>query len=108
MVVDRERMRREVAVRGKCLRLCTHLCDLTTKELKAVFREIERDITQWKRRDRTLAQELASCLDWVLGWCGYHILPVDVPAAHWLGRCRRLLSTQAPNLSLPHRHRSMD
>lgn len=41
MVIDREQMYREMAVRGKYQRLYSHLCAIRAREWRTSFREIE-------------------------------------------------------------------
>ena len=43
--------------------------------------EVERGISQQRRRDPTFAEDLARWLDRVLGWYGDRILPVDLSVA---------------------------
>ena len=48
--------------------------------------EVERGISQQRRRDPTFAEDLARWLDRVLGWYGERILPVDLSVARRWGQ----------------------
>ena len=48
--------------------------------------EVERGITQQRRRNPAFAEELGRWLDRVLGWYGDRILPVTLPVARRWGQ----------------------
>ena len=60
--------------------------------------EIERGITQQRRRDPTFADDLASWLDRVLVWYGDRILNVDAAAARRWGQLSATLGHDSADL----------
>ena len=60
--------------------------------------EIERGITQQKRRNPSFAQDLAVCLDRVLAWYGDRILPIDAGAARRWGQLSATLGYDGADL----------
>ena len=60
--------------------------------------EIERGITQQKRRNPSFAQDLAGWLDRVLAWYGDRILPVDTGTARRWGQLSATLGYDGANL----------
>ena len=60
--------------------------------------EIERGITQQKRRDPSIAQELAVWLDRVLAWYGDRILLVDTATSRRWGRLSATLGHDGADL----------
>ena len=60
--------------------------------------EIERGITQQRRRNPTFAEELASWLNRVLTWYDGRVLPFDIAAARQWGRLSATLGHSGPDL----------
>ena len=60
--------------------------------------EIERGITQQKRRNPTYAQDLAAWLDRLLAWYGDRILPVDEGIARRWGQLSATLGYDSADL----------
>lgn len=60
--------------------------------------EIERGITQQRRRDQQFAHELAIWLDRVLDWYAERILDIDVPTARRWGQLSGTIGHDSPDL----------
>lgn len=62
--------------------------------------EVERGISQQRRRDPDFARELATWLGDVLSWYGDRILPFDVPTAQRWGRLSGALGYESADLMI--------
>ena len=62
--------------------------------------EVERGITQQRRRNPTFAEELASWLNRVLTWYDGRVLPLDTAAARRWGRLSATLGHSGPDLQI--------
>ena len=60
--------------------------------------EVERGITQQRRRNPTFAEELALWLERVLSWYDNRVLPVDTATARRWGRLSAAIGHNGPDL----------
>ncbi len=60
--------------------------------------EVERGITQQRRRNPAFADEVAAWLDRVLSWYGDRVLPVDTATARRWGRLSATMGHSGPDL----------